>query len=249
MISIKTESEIELMRESCFIAAKIRDAIAAEIDAGIIVSELNDYAIELFKKYDAESAFFGYRGYPAYICVSINDEVVHGVPRNRRIYSGDIVSLDIGVRKNGFIGDTAITVMVDVTDPSVVKLVKATEEALYKGISKAKAFCRLSDISHAIEETGIQYKLGVVKQFVGHGVGKDLHEDPQVPNFGPPGQGPVLQPGMTIAIEPMFTLGSPDVKIDEDGWTARTVDGSFAAHFEHTVLICEGGCDVLTEAE
>lgn len=246
MISLKSPSELAAMRASGFIAARVRDGVAGLVAPGITTAELADYAVVLMQKHGAESAFHGYRGYPAAICVSVNDCVVHGIPGARRINIGDIVSLDIGVRFEGFIGDTATTVMVGVADPAVVQLVETTERALKAGIAAIHADGRLSDISHAIEKTAVEAGLSVVREFVGHGIGRKMHEDPQVPNFGAPGRGPKLKPGMTLAIEPMVNLGSPDVEVAADGWTVQTKDRSFSAHFEHTIAITTEGAEILT---
>jgi methionyl aminopeptidase len=194
----------------------------------------------------AKSAFLGYRGYPGNICISIDSEVVHGIPGERRIEIGQIVSLDVGVLYGGFVGDTATTVMVGVTDPDVMRLVRATEQALMAGIEMARAGNRLGDISNAVETTAVKAGYTVVRDFVGHGVGRKLHEDPQIPNFGTAGTGPKLKVGMTLAIEPMVNMGGCAVSVMGDGWTVRTVDGKPSAHFEHTVAIQEDGPEILT---
>jgi methionyl aminopeptidase len=201
------------------------------------------------RKNGAESAFLGYRGYPASICVSVNECVVHGIPGNRRIGIGDIVSLDVGIRFEGFIGDTATTVLVGVTDALVVQLVQSTEMALKAGIDAARAGGRLSDISHAVERVAVGRGFSVVRDFVGHGIGRKMHEDPQVPNFGAPGRGPRLKAGMTLAIEPMVNAGKPEVEVLSDGWTVVTKDRSYSAHFEHTIAITEDGAEILTSKE
>jgi methionyl aminopeptidase len=198
------------------------------------------------KEYGARSAFMGYRGYPAAICVSVNDEVVHGVPGARRIAIGDVVSIDVGVEVDGFLGDNATTVAVGVTDPRVLALVETARKALRAGLEMAVEGKRLSDVSHAIEETAVCAGFSVVREFVGHGIGRRLHEDPQVPNFGAPGRGPVLKQGMTLAIEPMLSMGESKVRVGKDGWTVTTVDGSYAAHMEHTVAVGKRRADILT---
>ncbi len=246
MIVIKSDAELAAMRESGRLAAEVRDELARRVAPGVTTGELGDYAEELIRGRGAESAFFGYRGYPGQICVSVNDEVVHGIPGRRRIELGDVVSLDVGVRYGGFIGDTAVTVMVGVTARERVNLVRVAERALEAGIAKAVAGNRLSDISHAVEQTVREAGLGIVRDFVGHGVGRDVHEDPQVPNVGRPGRGPRLRKGMTLAIEPMVTLGDGAVEVLADGWTVKTRDRRAAAHVEHTVAVRDREAEVLT---
>lgn len=234
------------MRVSCGIAARVRDKVAEKVGPGVTTGELADYAMELIVGEGAKSAFLGYRGYPGAICVSVNETVVHGIPGKRVIRVGDIVSLDIGVRYGGFVGDTAKTVMVGVSDPDVIRLVHTTEQCLAAGIAEARAGRRLSNISHAIEKTAVSGGFGVVRDFVGHGIGRSMHEDPQIPNFGRAGVGPVLKAGMTLAVEPMINAGSGDVEVLEDKWTVVTADRKFSAHFEHTVAVTEGEVEVLT---
>jgi methionyl aminopeptidase len=195
------------------------------------------------------SAFLGYHGYPGNICISIDDEVVHGIPCERIIELGSIVSIDVGVVIDGFVGDTATTVMVGVTNPDVVRLVKTTEHALAEGIERAKAGGRLSDISHAIESAATQSGFSVVRDFVGHGIGRQMHEDPQIPNYGDPGKGPKLKAGMTLAIEPMVNMGGYAVEVQKDGWTVLTADRKPSAHFEHTVAVGDDGPEILTVGE
>lgn len=246
MIIVKSESDIELMRESCRIAARVRDELADKVGPGVRTKELGDYAAELIAGFDAKSAFLGYRGYPGQICVSVNDAVVHGIPGDELICLGDIVSIDVGVEFAGFIGDTATTVMVGVTDASVMKLVEVTQQALEAGIREARAGNRLSDISHAVECVAVAGGCSVVREFVGHGIGRSMHEDPQIPNFGPPGRGPKLEEGMTLAIEPMINLGGCEVEVQDDGWTVLTKDGRPSAHFEHTVVVRADRGEILT---
>ncbi len=246
MIILKTEGEIERMRVSGRIAAEVLAGLASSISPGHTTADVDLLAQELIAKKGARSAFFGYRGYPGHICISVNDEVVHGIPGSRRIQVGDIVSLDVGVIYDGYVGDNATTVMVGVTDPDVVRLVNTTEKALYAGIAKAVSGGRLSDVSHAIESMATQCGFSVVREFVGHGVGRSMHEEPQIPNYGPPGKGPKLKDGMTLAIEPMVNLGVPDVEVMEDGWTVLTRDRKPSAHFEHTVAIWNGKAEILT---
>ncbi len=246
MIILKTEEELERMRVSGRLAAELRDRVAERIEPGVTTAELDEYARDILKSMEAESAFYGYHGYPGNICISINDEVVHGIPGKRKVKAGDIVSLDVGVRYEGFVGDTARTVVVGQVDEEVMRLVAVTEEALAAGIAQARAGKRLSDISHAIESVVEMAGFAVVREFVGHGVGRNLHEDPQIPNFGPPGRGPELRPGMTLAIEPMVNLGGAGVRVLKDGWTVVTKDGKPSAHFEHTVAVGPGPAEILT---
>jgi methionyl aminopeptidase len=246
MIIVKTESEIGRMRESGRIAARVRDRVAEKVGPGVKTIELGDYAAELIRGFGAKSAFLGYRGYPGQICVSVNEAVVHGIPGKQVIRAGDIVSIDVGVEFEGFIGDTATTVMVSVADAEVMMLVDITQKALAAGIAKAKAGNRLSDISHAVESVVVKGGCSVVREFVGHGIGRSMHEDPQIPNFGLPGRGPKLEKGMTLAIEPMVNLGGSEVEMQDDGWTVLTRDGKPSAHFEHTVVVGRDGGEILT---
>lgn len=246
MIIVKSDAEVECMRESGRIAARVRDQVADKVGPGVTTGELGDYAAELMEGFGAKSAFLGYRGYPGQICVSMNDAVVHGIPGRQLISIGDIVSIDVGVEFEGFIGDTALTVMVGVTDAEVMKLVEVTKQSLDAGIMQAKAGNRLSDISHAIESVVLAAGCSVVKDFVGHGIGRSMHEDPQIPNFGTPGRGPKLKKGMALAIEPMVNLGGCEVEVQADGWTVLTRDRKPSAHFEHTVVVGESGGDILT---
>jgi methionyl aminopeptidase len=246
MIAIKSAADLERMRISGRMAARVRDAVAGIIGPGVTTAELSDYAGELIRRMGAESAFYGYRGFPGWICVSVNDTVVHGIPGKRRIGLGDIVSLDIGVKYEGFVGDTATTVMVGVSVPEVIRLVRVTERALAAGITQARAGRRLSDVSYAVQSVVKEAGFSVVREFVGHGVGRELHEDPQIPNYGCPGRGPRLREGMTLAIEPMVNMGRSDVDVQDDGWTVLTRDGKPSAHFEHTVAVRDGDPEVLT---
>ena len=246
MIILKNRDEIRKMRESGRIAATVRDEIASRISPGITTLELDEGARKLIASLGAKSAFWGYRGYPGAVCISIDSEVVHGIPGGRRIEIGQIVSLDVGVVYDGFVGDTATTVMVGVTDSEVIRLVRATELALMAGVEMARAGKRLGDLSHAIEMVAANAGFSVVRDFVGHGVGRQMHEDPQIPNFGNPGKGPKLKVGMTLAIEPMVNMGVSAVEVLSDGWTVRTVDRKPSAHFEHTVAIGDEGPEILT---
>ncbi len=228
------------------IVAEILEEVKAHIRPGVETRELDEIAAAACRRRRVEAAFKGYRGYPASLCISVNEEVVHGIPGPRRIKAGDIVSLDFGVRYNGFYGDAALTVPVDGVSPQAQLLLKATEESLYAAIDRMRVGGRLSDLSHAIQTTVERYGFSVIRQFVGHGIGRSLHEDPQIPNFGPPGKGPVLKAGMTFAIEPMTSAGSWQVKILPDGWTAVTQDGSLAAHFDHPVALTDKGPLILS---
>ena len=247
MISIKTPAEIARMRTSGHMAAQVLEALATGVSPGMTTAELDAYAEECIRKLGARSAFLGYRNYPGHVCISVNDEVVHGIPGPRRIEEGDVVSLDVGVEYDGFMGDTATTVLVGVSDERLLHLAATGRRALELAIERAVAGARLSDISHIVEQTTLREGFSVVRDFCGHGIGRNLHEEPQIPNYGPPGRGPVLRPGMTLAIEPMLNGGSAAVQVLSDGWTVRTKDGHVSVHFEHTVAIRESGpAEVLT---
>ena len=228
------------------IVAEILEGVKEKVQPGIETRELDELAEEMCRKHRVKPAFKGYRGYPRSICVSVNEEVVHGIPGPRRLKAGDVVSLDFGVKYEGFYGDAAITVGVGDVGQKARALIAATEESLYAGIAQVKAGQRLSDISHAVQTVVEGAGFGVIREFVGHGIGRSLHEDPQIPNFGPPDRGPTLQVGMTFAIEPMTSMGSWQVRILQDGWTAITQDGSCAAHFEHSVALTENGVLILS---
>jgi methionyl aminopeptidase len=249
VIPVKNEAALRKMRRSNGIAAAVRDELARAIGPGMMTRELNDLAERLMRERGAKSAFLGYRGYPGTVCISVNEEVVHGIPGERVIQAGDVVSLDVGVIFEGYIGDTAVTVPVGGVEEEVLRLLETTRQALEAGIEKAVHGNRLSDISHAVEQTAMAAGFSVVREFVGHGVGTQMHEEPQIPNFGPPGKGPRLRAGMTLAIEPMVNLGGRGVEVLEDGWTVRTLDGKPSAHFEHTVAVGTGGAEILTVAE
>jgi len=246
MILLKSRQEIAKMEVANRIVAEVLAGVKEKIRPGIETRELDELAEEMCRRRQVEPAFKGYRGYPRSLCVSVNEEVVHGIPGPRRLKAGDLVSVDFGVRYDGYHGDAAITVPVGEVSPRAQALLEATEKSLYAGIAMLKVGNRLSDISHAVQEVVEGAGFGVVRDFVGHGIGRSLHEDPQVPNFGPPGRGPKLQAGMTLAIEPMVSMGSWQVRILEDGWTAVTMDGSYAAHFEHSVALTENGVLILS---
>jgi methionyl aminopeptidase len=255
MITIKKEKDIVLLREGGKRLATILAKVAAKVAPGVSTKELNDYAEELIRAQGDSSAFLDYqpwgakRPFPASLCVSINDEVVHGIPNEGKkvLTEGDIVSLDLGLIHEGLITDHAVTVPVGVVSEEHQKFMDVTEEALNVGIKAARAGATTGDIGHAIETFTKPYKYGIIEELAGHGVGYAVHEDPYVPNYGHPGDGPVLKPGMVIAIEPMFTLGKPYIKLDRDGYTYRTKDGSWATHFEHTILITSDGPEILTK--
>ena len=235
------------MRAACQAATEILQQVAAMIAPGRRTKELDDAAAALIKARGGKSAFLGYRGYKGNICVSVNEEVVHGLPGERRVQYGDIVSLDVGVVLDGFVGDTATTVAVGMIKFETQRLLDMTEKALYAGIAAARAGNRVEDISRAVQQTVEGAGFGVVREFVGHGVGRKLHEDPQIPNFVERGKkSPVLRTGMTLAIEPMTTQGRPDVELLRDGWTVVTKDGLPSAHFEHTVAVTDGEPEILT---
>jgi len=246
-IMLKSAAEIEKMRISGIALRKVHDAVKAAVCVGATTMDLERAAVAKIEELGAIPAFKGYHGYPAVLCTSVNNEVIHGIPHDRgALREGDIVSVDCGVIVDGYYSDCAVTYPVGKLSPAVAKLLKVTEASLYAAIDKAVAGGRLFDISNAVQTMCEAEGYGVVREFVGHGIGKNMHEDPQVPNFGDAGKGPRLKAGMVLAIEPMINAGSPDVKVLEDGWTAITVDGSFSAHFEHTVAITKDGPVILT---
>jgi methionyl aminopeptidase len=253
MIPIKTAKETDQMRRACRTASEVLEKVSELVRPGVTTKEIDEAAADFMRDAKVKSAFLGYRlghrVFPGSICISVNDEVVHGIGSQRRIQYGDIVKLDIGVVQNGWVGDTATTVPVGMVDDRVDELLRVTESALQRGISKATEGARLGDISAEIEEEALRHRFSVVREFVGHGVGRRLHEEPQIPNYGKRGNGPKLKAGMTLAIEPMVNLGSADVRLLEDGWTVRTADGTPSAHFEHTVLITRAEPEVLTWRE
>ena len=246
MIELKTASEREAMGRAGRVVAGLLQRLATLIRPGMRTKELDQEALAYLRQAGAAPAFLGYRGFPASICVSINDEVVHGIPGVRQICDGDLVSLDAGAVIQGFYADAAITVGIGGIPPQTKRLQETTRRALEAGIAQAVVGHRVSDISYAVQQTVEREGFGVVRDFVGHGIGRALHEDPPIPNFGPPHMGPRLREGMVIAIEPMVTLGGYEVQILEDGWTAVTKDRSLAAHFEHTIAITDRGPEVLT---
>ncbi len=248
MIILKSKEEIEHLWESNQIVAHILSDLRKMVQPGITTLELDVYAETKIRQQGGIPAFKGYRGFPATVCVSINEQVVHGIPGSRRLKEGDIVSLDLGVILKGFYGDAAITIPVGKISEEAARLLDVTEKALYKGIEQAKTGKRLYDISHAIQSWVEGNRFSVVREFVGHGVGRDLHEEPQIPNFGEPNRGVQLKRGMVLALEPMVNMGTWKVRVEPDGWTAVTADGRLSAHFEHTIAITEDGPYILTLA-
>ncbi|MCI5706648.1 MAG: type I methionyl aminopeptidase [Odoribacter sp.] len=247
MISIKTDEEIELLRESNLLVGKTLGEMAKHIRPGVSTLELDRIADEFIRSHGAVPGFLGYGGFPNSLCISVNDVVVHGIPSADCVLKeGDVVSIDCGTLKNGYYGDSAYTFEVGRVDDEIHRLLVTTKESLYKGIEKAVAGLRIGDIGHAIQSYCESAGFSVVRELVGHGVGKNLHEDPQVPNYGRAGQGIKLKEGMVIAIEPMINLGERHVYIEEDGWTIRTRDRKPSAHFEHTLAIRKHGVDILS---
>ena len=246
MITIKSKREIELLKKAGNIVYRTHKHLAPYIKPGITTKELDKLAYDFIISQDATPSFLNYQGYPASICTSINDEVVHGIPGNRKLKNGDIIGIDIGACYQGYHGDSAWSYIVGSVSREKAYLLEHTEKALYEGLKQVKPGNRIGDISNAIETYAKNHNLGVVRELVGHGVGNKLHEKPDVPNFGKKGTGPVLKEGMTIAIEPMLNLGSPDIYILEDGWTIETDDYSPSAHFEHTVVVTKDGYKILT---
>lgn len=248
MIIIKSKNEIKKMARASGIVAETIRTIREIVAPGVTTEDLEKVAEERIKSLGGSPAFKGYRGYPACICASVNSEVVHGIPSpDVRLKEADIVSVDLGVSYKGYIGDAAVTIPVGKVGADSERLLRITEESLYIGIEEARHGNRVSDISHAIQRFVESNLFSVVRAFVGHGIGKSLHEEPQIPNFGPKGKGPLLKKGMTIAIEPMVNAGTYEVYVTDDGWTARTKDGKLSAHFEHTVLVTGGAPEILTK--
>lgn len=249
MIVIKSPREIKALKKSGQIVARICEKLTREVRPGVTTKKLDEIAGELIKKYNVKPAFLGYRGFPATICTSVNEEVVHGIPGNRVLVSGDIISLDVGIILEEYCGDMAITVPVGDISNEAKGLLKVTEESLYKGIAQANVSSYLGDISHAIQTFVEANGFSVVRDFVGHGIGRQMHEEPQIPNFGQPGQGPRLSAGMVLALEPMVNMGRWQVKVLSDGWTVVTADGKLSCHFEHMVAISDNGPEILTRLD
>jgi methionyl aminopeptidase len=246
MILLKNERDLEAMRPACQVASRGLDEVAGWIQPGMTTQEIDDYAAIRIREYGARSAFLGYRKYPCHVCISVNEQVVHGLAGDRRVQFGDIVSIDVGVIYHGFIGDNARTVPVGGCDLLTQRLMEVTERSLYEGIAQAIPGNHVADISRAIQSCVEGSGFSVVREFVGHGVGRSMHEEPQVPNFVERKSSPKLRPGMTLAIEPMVNAGSAAVKLLKDGWTVVTQDGKPSAHFEHTVLITESEPEIMT---
>ncbi|HZT07168.1 MAG TPA: type I methionyl aminopeptidase [Chloroflexota bacterium] len=250
-ILIKSPREIQMMQESGRRLRLLMKDLVAFAKPGVTAKQIDEYAGQKCREYELKSGAYGYgdpsNRFPGYICVSINEVVVHGIPGPRRLKDGDIVSLDVACSHKGYFADTCVTLPMGTISEEKQHLLEVCRDALYAGIAEARPGNRLSDVSHAIQEHAEAHGMNVVRDFVGHGIGRAMHEPPQVPHWGPPGRGPLLRPGMVICIEPQITLGSPQVKFLPDGWTAVTVDGSLSAHFEHTVAITENGPKVLTD--
>lgn len=248
MIMLKNKSELELMRAAGRIAAQALRAGGEAVRPGVSTAQIDKVIHAFITSHGAIPSFLGYGGFPASACVSVNDEVIHGIPGERVIQSGDIVSIDVGALYEGFHGDNAATFAAGEISDEAKLLLKVTEESLYKGIEAARRDARIGDVAHAVQTHVEAFGLSVVRSYVGHGIGREMHESPEVPNFGRPGRGQRLAPGMVLAIEPMINAGGWQVTVAPDKWTVRTVDGSLSAHFEHTVAVTENGPVILTEA-
>jgi methionyl aminopeptidase len=246
MIILKTKREIEKMRKAGRLVAETHAFLKTLIKPGITTKELDEAAEEFILKHNAKPAFKGYNGFPGSICASINEEVVHGIPGLKRLKDGDIISIDIGTIVDGYYGDGAKTYPVGNVSEEKLKLINVTRQSFYEGLKFARPGYRLTDISHAIQEYVEKHGFSVVRDFVGHGIGQSMHEDPQIPNFGPPGRGPRLKSGMVLAIEPMVNIGTYHVKILQDNWTVVTMDGKPSAHYEHTIAITDDEPEILT---
>lgn len=246
MITIKDKREIELMKHAGLLVSKMHKFIKPYIKEGITTKELDKLCYDFIKKNDAVPSCLGYEGYPATLCTSVNDTVVHGIPGNEKLKNGDIISIDVVIGYKGYQGDAAWTYSVGEIDDEKKYLLEHTEEALYEGIKMVKPGNRIGDISNAVELCANKYNLGIVKELCGHGIGLDMHEDPDIPNYGEKGKGPRLKEGMVICIEPMLNLGSADIYMKDDNWTIKTIDKRPSAHFEHTVLVTKDGYEILT---
>ena len=245
-IVIKSDEEIATMRQAGRILAEMLEILAAKVGPGLIVQDLDTMVSEEFQRRGVIPTFLGYLGYPAHVCVSINDEIVHGIPGKRALRGGDIVSIDLGVTYQGFVADSALTVGVGSISKEAQRLIDVTRRSLWEGISRARPGARLGEVSHAIQRCAESHGYAVVREYVGHGVGREMHEEPQVPNFGPPDRGPILKKGMVLALEPMLNVGDWRTKKHDNGWTVSTLDSSLSAHFEHTIAITDGAPEVLT---
>jgi methionyl aminopeptidase len=250
VIVCRSDAEIERMREAGRLVGEVLTELSSLVKPGVTTADLDEVAERRITAAGAVPAFKGYHGYPATICASINDEVIHGIPSARRVLQeGDIVSIDVGASLGGYYGDSAVTLPVGRVSDAAALLLRVTEESLYKAIDRARPGCRVSDIGHAVQQHVEAHGLSVVREFVGHGIGQKMHEEPQVPNYGEPGRGPRLAAGMVLAIEPMVNAGRPAVKVLSDGWTAVTKDHQLSAHFEHTVAVTSGEPLILTARE
>ena len=250
MIEVKNENELARMRAAGKVTAAVLKQMTEMVRPGISTWELDQAAEKTIRSFGATPLFLGYYGFPGSICASVNEEVVHGIPKKDRILkSGDIISIDTGARLEGFCSDAAVTLGVGKVSDEAQKLMDVTKKSLYKAIGQVKAGRRLGDVQHAVETFAMQHNMGVVRDYCGHGIGRNMHEEPSIPNFGTPGTGPVLEAGMVLAIEPMLTAGTFRVRELEDGWTVVTRDGSYAAHFEHTVAVTANGSEIFTAFE
>ncbi|MFQ5966566.1 MAG: type I methionyl aminopeptidase [Acidimicrobiia bacterium] len=249
MITIKTKRDFEKMAVAGTAVAAVLDAVEEAARPSVSMKELDELAAGIIRAHDCEPSFLGYHGFPGHICTSPNDVIVHGIPGSYKLREGDILSIDAGAIYKGWHGDAAITFAVGEVAPEVAQLLKVTEEALWAGIGQVRAGARLGDIGHAVSQEAETVGVGVVREYVGHGIGRQMHEEPQVPNFGEPGTGMRIRKGMAICIEPMFNLGGQETQVEDDGWTVKTADGSLSAHFEHTVAVTAEGPRVLTAAE
>ncbi len=245
-ILIKTSNEVDILRKAGKILYSIITQLRGSLTSGMTTKDIDAKAQALIEAHGVKAAFKGYRGFPGSACVSVNEVVVHGIGNQRVVKDGDIVSIDVGIIHDGYYSDTATTVPIGKIDPQVARLLEITEKSLYRGIEQAQVNNRLSDISFAVQSFVEMHGFSVVRDFVGHGIGKNLHEDPEIPNYGPRGKGPVLKAGMVFAIEPMVNIGTHRTKVLNDGWTVVTEDGKPSAHFEHTVVITDKGPEILT---
>ena len=246
MIAVKSDRELEVMRKACQITAAARKLAGDMIRPGITTREIDKAVHHFILSQGAKPSFLGYAGYPASVCVSVNEEVIHGIPGGRRLKEGDIVSIDVGAYYHGFHGDCAATYPCGKISREAQLLIDITQQSFFEGIKHARQGGRVSDISHAVQTYAESFGFGVVREYVGHGVGEKMHEEPEIPNYGAPGRGPRLIRGMTIAVEPMITLGNPSIRVLKDDWTVVTLDGKLAAHYENTVLITDGEPEILT---
>lgn len=249
LISLKSSREIQAMRKAGRITAQARALAGSMVKPGVTTLEIDKAVRRFIKECGAKPSFLGYGGFPGSVCISVNDEVIHGIPGHRTLWEGDIVSVDVGAFVDGFHGDCAATFPCGQVSDEALRLIAVTEQSFWEGIKFARPGCRVSDISHAIQQHVEANGFSVVREYVGHGVGAKLHEAPEVPNYGPAGHGPRLQAGMTLAVEPMVNAGDKAIHVLKDGWTVKTQDGSLSAHYENSILITEGEAEVLTTAE